>query len=76
MTIYKDMDINQRNQILHRRYSLLGIPEKSDYNGNLLYYDFLSKHRIISILQFNINFHTGKNLALARKKWAEDIRFV
>ena len=37
MTIYPNMNKEERNRILQSRYSLLGIPEQSSPDGRLLY---------------------------------------
>ena len=37
MTIYPNMNKEDRNHILRNRYSLLGIPEQSSPDGRLLY---------------------------------------
>lgn len=51
MTIYPNMNKEDRNRILQSRYSLLGIPEQSSPDGRLLYIpDLVGSNPISSII--------------------------
>lgn len=51
--------------------------ERKNLLVSLLHYEILTKHKIIQILQFNINFHQSNPIfSEAISKWEDDLEFV
>ncbi len=76
-----DFYLNEQSELKLYGYNVqkngLSEYERKNLLLNLLYYEILTKHKIISILQFNINFHqSNPNFSEAIMKWEDDLNFV
>lgn len=80
-TNIKELQLNEQSELTIYGYNAqkngLSEYERKNLLISLLYYKILTKHKIIQILQFNINFHQSNPIFLdAINKWEDDLDFV
>lgn len=80
-TNINELQLNEQSELKIYGYNAqkngLSEYERKNLLLSLLHYEILTKHKIIQILQFNINFHQSNPIfSEAISKWEDDLEFV